>query len=64
MSTAKPTLKANWSEGSGEIGNLDEWRKHDMMLRADLLQDWLYDLEKEYQLTLQECFPTKLRSVK
>jgi hypothetical protein len=64
MSTAKPTLKANWSEGSGEIGNLEEWRKHDMMLRADLLQDWLHGLEKEYQLTLEECFPNKLRSVK
>jgi hypothetical protein len=62
-STSKPTLKANWFEGSGEIGNLEEWRKHDMMLRADLLQDWIHDLEQEYQLTLEECFPKRLKVV-
>jgi hypothetical protein len=63
-STAKPTLKANWSEGSGEIGNLEEWRKHDSMLRADLLQDWVYLLQMEYEATLLECFPPKLEAVK
>jgi hypothetical protein len=63
-STSKPTLKANWSEGSGEIGNLEEWRKHDSMLRADLLQDWVYLLQMEYEATLLECFPPKLEAVK
>jgi hypothetical protein len=64
MSTSKPTLKANWSDGSGDIGNLEEWRKHDCLLRADLLQDWIHDLEKEYQFALTQCFPPKLESVK
>jgi hypothetical protein len=53
-STAKPTLKANWFEGSGEIGNLEEWRKHDCLLRADLLQDWIHDLTKEYNHAVSE----------
>jgi hypothetical protein len=64
MSTAKPTLKANWSEGSGEIGNLEAWRKHDCMLRADLLQDWIYDLEQEYMITLEQCFPKEKKVAK
>lgn len=63
-STSKPTLKVDWSEISGEIGNLEEWRKHDVMVRADLLKDWIYELEKEYERTLLEAFPKRLRAVK
>lgn len=50
----KPTLKANFWAGEGEIGNLDEFRKHDSLLRLDLLKDWIYDLEQEYNKTLEE----------
>lgn len=50
MSGAKLTLKANFDEGTGSIGNLDAWRQHDALLRADLLQDWIHDLQKEYEL--------------
>ena len=53
-STAKPTLRANWFEGSGQIGNLKEWRKHDCLLRADLLKDWIHDLSVEYDRTVLE----------
>ena len=61
---AKPTLKVNWADGSGLIGNLEAWRKNDPLSRADFLKDWIYDLEKEYQLTLEECFSKKLKAVK
>lgn len=50
----KPTLKANFDAGEGEIGNLDEFRKHDTLMRLDLLKDWIYDLEQEYNKTFDE----------
>jgi hypothetical protein len=50
----KPTLKANFYAGEGEIGNLDEFRKHDTLMRLDLLKDWIYDLEQEYNRTFEE----------
>lgn len=50
MSNAKLTLKANFDNGEGSIGNLDAWREHDALLRADILQDWIRDLQNEYEL--------------
>jgi hypothetical protein len=61
---AKPTLKVNWADGVGEVGNLEAWRKHDPVSRADFLKDWIYELEKEYQSALNEAFPKKLKAVK
>jgi hypothetical protein len=65
MSTTKPTLKADWFNGEGKIGNLKEWREqHNCVLRADLLQDWIYDLQMEYEATLTECFSKKKKAAK
>jgi len=50
MSGAKITLKADFDNGEGSIGNLDAWREHDALLRADLLQDWIRQLQAEYEL--------------
>jgi len=47
----KPTLKADFNAGEGEVGNLENFRAaHDGLMRMDLLKDWIYFLEKEYEL--------------
>jgi hypothetical protein len=47
----KITLKANFENGEGNIGNIRKWRaSHDALLRADILQDWVGLLEQEYQV--------------
>ena len=52
---AKPTLKANFDSGEGSIGNLEKFRAcHDGLMRADLLKDWIYFLEQEYDLALEQ----------
>lgn len=56
---AKPTLKVNWSDGSGEVGNLDAWRKNDPVDRINFLRDWIYDLRKEYQFAVDEMLKNK-----
>jgi hypothetical protein len=51
---SKITLKANFLLVEGEIGNLDRWRKNSLMVRADLLKDWVGLLQKEYERTVIE----------
>jgi len=49
----KIKLKANFDEGTGSLGNLSKWRdSHSVLLRADILQDWMYLIEDEYLKTL------------
>jgi hypothetical protein len=51
----KPTFKANFDSGEGSIGNLEKFREaHDGLMRADLLKDWIYFLEIEYQQALDD----------
>jgi hypothetical protein len=52
----KITLKANFETGEGDVGNLKKWREVPALLRADLLKDWLVELEGEYQLAISEAF--------
>ena len=52
----KITLKANFETGEGDVGNLEKWRQVPALLRADLLKDWLVELEGEYQLAISEAF--------
>ena len=54
MRLPKPTLCANFDSGEGHIGNLDNWNKLDWLLRADLLKDWIYFLEIEYEKALND----------
>ena len=42
----KPTLKANLNDGMGHVGVNPEWDSYDAVLRVDLLQDWIADLEE------------------
>ena len=46
---SKITLKADFDNGEGDIGNLEKWRKNNAMLRLDLLYDWIALLEDEYE---------------
>lgn len=49
---AKITLKASFETGEGCIGNIEKWRENSALMRADLLKDWIYDLELEYEKAL------------
>ena len=53
---SKVSLKANFETGEGGIGNLEAWREHNPLLRLDLLKDWIYDLQSEYDMTHKELF--------
>tara|TARA_B110000908_G_scaffold172331_1_gene239116 strand:- start:6831 stop:7127 length:297 start_codon:yes stop_codon:yes gene_type:complete len=51
----KITLKADFDNGEGWLGNRDKWRDaHSPLLRADILKDWMYCIEKEYASTIYE----------
>jgi hypothetical protein len=56
MSEAKITLEANFQTGEGGIGNLEEWRKHDGLLRSDILKDWLHLLMAEYEKACDDIY--------
>jgi hypothetical protein len=47
----KPTFCIKDSEGV--IGNLDRFRDQDFIIRLDFLQDWIFELQDEYNLTLR-----------
>lgn len=55
----RPALRADFEGGMGHVTFPTEWRLNDAMLRADLLKDWIEELEFEYQLALFELLPTK-----
>jgi len=52
----KITLKANFDTGEGDVGNLEKWREVPALMRADLLKDWIVELEGEYQIAISEAF--------
>jgi hypothetical protein len=55
MKYPKITLKANFSDGEGDIGNIEKWREsHPALLRADILQDWVGLLEQEYWVARED----------
>jgi hypothetical protein len=52
---AKPTLKADFGAGEGEVGNLENFRAyHDGLMRMDLLKDWIGILQHEYELATKD----------
>jgi hypothetical protein len=59
---SKPTLKWDLYKGKGSIGNQVRFRLMDPLLRLDLLRDWIYALEAEYELTHKE-FHAKLTAL-
>ena len=53
MSKGKPTLKWDLDSGEGSIGNLESFRQElNPVMRLDLLQDWIHDLQEEYNETI------------
>jgi len=49
MNYGKPTLKWDFENGEGSIGNLDKFRELDSLMRLDLLSDWISELEQEHE---------------
>jgi hypothetical protein len=55
MSSSKITLLADFINGEGSIGNIENWRKNNYpILRADLLKDWIALLQDEYNLAIND----------
>lgn len=55
MRYPKITLKANFANGEGEIGNIKKWREmNPSLLRADILLDWVSLLEQEYNVAIND----------
>ena len=52
-------LHANYFNGEGCLKNVEEFKELDALLRADLLKDWIYDLNKLYEAAVKEAFPRK-----
>ena len=52
-----PTLKANIETGEGHVQRPDYWAALDPLLKADLLQDWIMDLNSEYEVLVEILFP-------
>jgi len=63
MSIPKPTFKANIQTGEGSIGNWDKFRELDIMFRADLLQDWLFEIDAEYSKTLAHVMKSQAKKL-
>lgn len=49
-----PKLVANEYDGEGYMLVPDEWLQADPLLRADILKDWIYSLENQYESALIE----------
>ncbi len=69
MTDQKPThghimvkLVANYETGEGKVINTPAFQKLDPLLQADLLKDWIYDLETLYGQAIDAAFPKTVRS--
>lgn len=49
-----PKLVANDYYGEGYIIVPDEWQQANPLLKADILKDWIYALESQYNSALVE----------
>jgi len=49
-----PKLKANEFSGEGDVEFPANWPEHDLLLRADLLNDWIGQLTETYNRTVAE----------
>jgi len=55
-------LVANYQTGEGKVINIPAFQKLDPLLQADLLKDWIYDLEILYGQAVDAAFPKTVRS--
>jgi len=54
-----PTLIANIETGEGSVTRPEYWAAADLMLKADLLQDWIADLQEECKEVTELLFTRK-----
>jgi hypothetical protein len=47
-------LKASFDNGEGSISVPESFKNCYPLLKADILKDWIYDLEEEYKKARQE----------
>lgn len=57
-----PTLKADFEAVEGVVTYPQEWRELSALTRADLLTDWIADLQLEYQSAVRGIFPEARRN--
>ena len=49
----------------GRVKGLDSFRELDPLTRADVLRDWLHELELEYHTALEQMFePAKIHELR
>ena len=48
------TLRVDYKNGEGEIHLDQRFKESEAILRADVLKDWIYDLQNEYDKALIE----------
>jgi hypothetical protein len=52
----KPILNANYDTGEGSVSVTKSWSDLPPLLRADLLKDWMFDLNLMYENALNQTF--------
>jgi hypothetical protein len=52
-----PKLKADLDNGTGDVAFPRDWDSHNALLRADLIRDWLFALNWEYERAVASIFP-------
>lgn len=52
----KPILNANFDTGEGSVSVTQEWKDLPALLRADLLKDWIFDLNLMYEHSVNQAF--------
>lgn len=55
-------LVADYEMGEGKVINTPAFQTLDPLLQADLLKDWIYDLEILYGQAVNAAFPKTVRS--
>jgi hypothetical protein len=53
---SKPILNANYDTGEGSVSVKQEWMDLPPLLRADLLKDWMFDLNLMYESAVKQAF--------
>lgn len=53
---SKPILNANYETGEGSVSVKQAWQDLPPLLRADLLKDWMFDLNLMYETALKQAF--------
>lgn len=50
----RPSLRADYDGGEGAAVVPDEWLADDPLMRADILQDWISNLQAAYEIALDD----------